>query len=68
MIGAPCYVYNLKVTPGQKFCPRSEHQYIIGYTTTGYCTYDPVTRKISDQCNLVIHEKIVQIFLTKLKS
>ena len=59
IIGSRCYVYNSNITKGHKVDPRSEIQYLVGYTPTGYKTYNPKTMKTSPQCIVSIDESIL---------
>lgn len=56
IIGSRCYVYTVKVPRGRKCDPRSSVQYLVGYTDTGYRTYDPLSGKTTEQCLVRIDE------------
>ena len=57
VIGSKCYVYRTYVPKGKKFEPRSNIQYLVGYTSTGYRTFDPITGKTTEQYLVLIDEK-----------
>lgn len=59
IIGSRCYVLLPKVPKGKKVDPKSEIQYLVGYTSTGYTTYDPVSQKTTPQCVVRIDETIL---------
>ena len=59
IIGSKCFVYIPKLPRGKKLEPRSKIQYLVGYTSTGYRTYDPVTQKTTEQCLIQIDETIL---------
>lgn len=56
IIGSCCYVYRPKVPKGHKWDRRSEIQYLIGFTSTGYRTYDAVSKKTTEECIVSIDE------------
>jgi len=56
VIGSRCYVYKNKIPKGRKIDPRANIQYLIGYTDTGYRTFDPVTGKTTENCILIVDE------------
>jgi len=58
IIGSKTYVYQNKVSRGHKCEPRSEIQYLIAYTPTGYKTFDPTTGKTTENCIVKIDENI----------
>jgi len=56
VIGSKCCVYNPHVPKGRKWDARGTFQYLIGFTPTGYRTYDPKTKKSSEECIVTINE------------
>lgn len=56
IIGSRVYVYKNKVSRGKKCEPRSNIQYLVGYTSTGYLTFDPETLKTNEECIVRIDE------------
>jgi hypothetical protein len=57
VIGSKCFVYRPKLPRGKKWEPRSSVQYLVGYTSTSYRTYDPHSGKTTEQCLVMIDEK-----------
>lgn len=55
ILGARCEVLDELLPRGEKTKPRSVTQFLIGYTPTGYLTYNPKTKKTTPVCNIKIY-------------
>ena len=47
---------NETIPKGNKFTPRSNTYYLVGFTNTGYTVFDPSTNKTFNVCNVTIDE------------
>lgn len=54
-LGSRCEVLIHNIPKGQKFTTRSKTEYLIGYTSTGYLTFDPKTKAVTDNCNVIVY-------------
>lgn len=50
------YVHDKNIPKGNKTQARANVNYLIGFTDTGYQTYDPNTHKTHFWCSIKIHE------------
>ena len=55
-LGLLLMFYDETIARGNNFGSRSIQQYLIGFTPTGYKTYNPITKKITPVCSVEIHE------------
>lgn len=57
MIGCRAYVHDETIAQGKKLHPRAYIAYLVGFTPTGYRTYDTKTHKVQQVCNVEFDER-----------
>lgn len=57
LFGSRCEVLKEFLPRGQKANSRTETQFLVGYTSTGYVVFNPKTGKTSEVCNVIIYQQ-----------